>query len=154
MLKPSVTWKRQTQFKTLKSGFEYEGPIGSVSLIDGLINDTIPDGALAGAHRAAAEGERAMQAHASWTDRTGEARKGLFGEAGQDGDSFFIRLSHGPDIEYGIWLENRWNGRYAIVIPTTEIMTQRLPELMAGELSLALSGRGSKFRHRGSGQFA
>ena len=32
--------------------------------------------------------------------------------------SFTIFLGHGPTIFYGIWLEVRWGGKFAIILPT------------------------------------
>lgn len=70
------------------------------------------------------------QASAPWTDRTGNARTGLFGTAERDvaRKLVTIYLSHGPDIDYGIWLELANGGRYQIIMPTIE---RHLPELMA-----------------------
>lgn len=70
------------------------------------------------------------QSHAPWEDRTGEARLGL-GASVSDGfsswshDAIEIVLFHG--VDYGIWLEVRWGGKYAIILPTLEAMG---PELM------------------------
>lgn len=61
--------------------------------------------------------EAHMKVAAPWTDRTGNARIGLFAKAGHDpGKSHWIDLGH--RVPYGIWLEVRWAGRYAIVLPT------------------------------------
>ena len=59
------------------------------------------------------------QANAPWTDRTGNARKELQGVVvWNDNTHFTIFLGHGKEIYYGIWLEVRWGGRYAIILPT------------------------------------
>lgn len=61
------------------------------------------------------------QANAPWEDRTGAARDGLTAEHVSDGlfrDA--IVLYH--TVDYGIWLEVRWSGQYAIIIPTIEHM--------------------------------
>jgi len=60
------------------------------------------------------------QANAPWTDRTGEARDGLTAESFSDNDILTIVLYH--TVEYGIWLEVRNSGEYAIIIPTLEQM--------------------------------
>jgi hypothetical protein len=62
--------------------------------------------------------------NAPWEDRTGAARQGLEGEVEIGDDQFTITLSH--TVEYGIWLEIRWGGRYAIIIPTVETMGPKL----------------------------
>lgn len=60
-----------------------------------------------------------MQANAPWSDETGNARRELQGVVVWEDDAHFtIMLGHGKDIYYGIWLEVRWGGRYAIVLPT------------------------------------
>lgn len=70
------------------------------------------------------------RANAPWTDRTGNARGGLFGTAERDVAQklVVIYLSHGPDIDYGVFLELARAGKYAIVLSTIE---KHLPELKA-----------------------
>lgn len=67
---------------------------------------------------------------APWTDRTGNARSGLFGAAERDvaQKMVVIYLSHGPDIDYGKWLELAHGGRYAILLKTLE---KHLPQIKA-----------------------
>ena len=67
-----------------------------------------------------------MQANAPWEDQTGEAREGLSGAVESLGSMESLILYH--TVDYGIWLEVRWGGRYAIVTPTIETMG---PELMS-----------------------
>lgn len=71
---------------------------------------------------------------APWTDQTGNARQGLFaryamesgsgrailtGEAtGEGAGVHTINLSH--SVNYGIWLETRWAGKYAVIAPTIQ----------------------------------
>lgn len=60
--------------------------------------------------------ETYMKTNAKWTDRTGNARNGLRAVAGHTPFvSHWIDLFH--SVPYGIWLEVRFAGRYAIVIP-------------------------------------
>jgi hypothetical protein len=60
------------------------------------------------------------QQNAPWEDRTGEARDGLTAESFEDGGILTIVLYH--TVEYGVWLEVRNSGEYAIIIPTIEQM--------------------------------
>lgn len=62
--------------------------------------------------------ESYARSNASWRDRTGNARSGLHASASHLGSSHAIELSH--SVPYGIWLEVRWSGRYAIINPTIE----------------------------------
>ncbi len=67
---------------------------------------------------------------ATWTDRTGNARTGLFGTAERDAAQKMVTiyLSHGVDLDYGKWLELANGGKYAVVMRTIE---SHLPELRA-----------------------
>jgi len=68
-----------------------------------------------------------MKTEASWTDRTGNARNGLFTATEHRGNHHSMVLSHG--VSYGIYLEARNSGRYAIIrpeIPRAAADVQRL----------------------------
>lgn len=71
-----------------------------------------------------------MKTTAPWTDRTGNARNGLGSDVGWIArKSHQIKLFH--RMPYGIFLETRWAGRYAIIRPTIELFgpdTMRLLE--------------------------
>ena len=59
------------------------------------------------------------KSNAPWEDRTGAARRELQGAVVWNDDTHFtIFLGHGNEIYYGIWLEVRWGGKYAIILPT------------------------------------
>jgi hypothetical protein len=51
-----------------------------------------------------------------WTDRTANARQGLFGSTGRYGTMFRIFISH--QVDYGVWLELANQGKYAILEQT------------------------------------
>ena len=72
------------------------------------------------AQRFAPECENYMKNNAPWTDRTGNARNGLAARAFRDGSEVGIVLYH--QVDYGIWLETRWSGKYAIIQPTIDEM--------------------------------
>lgn len=77
--------------------------------------------------------------NAPWTDRTTNARNGLFATvgngsgraasgrftAGSGRGVYSLTLSHG--VPYGIWLETRFSGRFAIIRRTID---HEGPELM------------------------
>lgn len=63
--------------------------------------------------------------NAPWTDRTSNARNGLFARAEREAPVYRIIVGH--SVPYGIWLEVRWSGRYAIIRPTID---HEGPELM------------------------
>jgi hypothetical protein len=66
----------------------------------------------------AARIEAAAKANAPWQDRTGNARQGLFARAFREAAAVTLILAH--SAHYGIWLEVRWAGKYAIILPTLE----------------------------------
>ena len=71
------------------------------------------------------------QSNAPWQDHTGEARSGLSTEVSGGFEAWSnnaVSLSLFHTVDYGIWLEVRWGGKYAIIIPTLEKMG---PELMS-----------------------
>lgn len=69
--------------------------------------------------------EAYAKGNAPWNDQTGNARNALSAEAYRTAGATGIVLYH--QMPYGIWLEVRWGGRYAIIIPTIERMG---PEVM------------------------
>lgn len=56
------------------------------------------------------------QQHARWTDRTGHARQRLNAKAEKIANGYKITLAHG--VNYGIWLELKYNKKYAIINDT------------------------------------
>lgn len=66
--------------------------------------------------REAPQSESWMKSHARWTDRTGNARQGLSAVAERRRlEAYIVVLFH--TVSYGIWLETRFSGRYAIIDP-------------------------------------
>ena len=63
--------------------------------------------------------------NAPWTDRTTNARNGLFARAERDYPVYRITVAH--SVPYGVWLEVRWSGRFQILRPTID---HEGPELM------------------------
>jgi hypothetical protein len=62
------------------------------------------------------------KANAAWTDRTGNARTGIFGTSEADfaAKVVTIYLSHGAVIDYGVYLELANSGRYAVIMRTMQ----------------------------------
>jgi hypothetical protein len=57
-----------------------------------------------------------MKQNASWEDQTGNARNGLTAKPFITPTNVGIDLFH--TVPYGIWLETRWSGKYAVIVPT------------------------------------
>lgn len=79
---------------------------------------------------AAPEAEGLMKRGAPWQDRTGEARRLLMAETVERPDESTLYLIHGS--AYGIWLELRHAGRYAVIAPTVHQMAARLRGRLEG----------------------
>lgn len=56
--------------------------------------------------------------NAPWQDQTGNARNGLAARAFREGSNAGIVLYH--QVPYGIWLEVKNSGEYAIISPTID----------------------------------
>lgn len=84
----------------------------NVESIDEIYEDMIE--ALVEFH--ALKGEENMKANAPWTDRTGMARQGLFTMVHKGGGHYTIVFSH--TMHYGFWLEVKFSGRDAVIMPT------------------------------------
>jgi hypothetical protein len=71
------------------------------------------------------------RSNAPWTDRTGNARNGLRATTEHSpGSRHAIVLSH--SVPYGIWLEVRWDGRYAAIEPTINAMGPQVMQSIQG----------------------
>jgi hypothetical protein len=66
-----------------------------------------------------------MKQEAPWTDRTGNARQTLFGEV-QEVVNQMVAVVIGHGVDYGIYLELKNAGRYAIVNPALDFWAPRL----------------------------
>jgi hypothetical protein len=76
--------------------------------------------------------EASMKINAPWNDQTGNARQGLGARPFVEGSNHGIVLFH--SVAYGIWLEVRFNQRYAIILPTIESYGPQVMEQCKGLL--------------------
>lgn len=65
---------------------------------------------------------------APWQDRTGNARQSLFAVVDVARDIVTLYLSHG--MEYGLWLEVRYAGRYAVILPTLQAHYSMIDDML------------------------
>lgn len=113
-----------------QAGIRWVRPPEGLARAIELYGDRVLVAVQAVAGRIATEMEGDAKGSAPWTDRTGNARSGLFGTAERDVAQrlVVIFLSHGPDIDYGVWLELAHGGNYQVILPTIE---RHLPALKA-----------------------
>lgn len=77
--------------------------------------------------RTAIEALEYAKSNAPWDDRTGDARAGLDVDVRWEGEVIVWDMFH--SVDYGLYLETRWNAKYAIIMPTLEMFA---PELGKG----------------------
>lgn len=65
-----------------------------------------------------------MRTKAPWTDRTGNARQGLFAKAYKHSGAHGIVAYH--TMPYGVWLEVKHDGQFAIITPTIQSEGKRI----------------------------
>lgn len=94
---------------------------------------------VAAAEYIAPQAEAHMKANAPWTDRTGAARNGLHAKAVVQSTVVGIVLYH--SVPYGIFLEVRWSGKYAIILPTVQEFAPKFLETI-GALVFAQGASG------------
>lgn len=96
----------------MSKGFRLEG-----DLRIGLdkLDQHVQRAMVAAANFTAPQIEQYMRANASWTDRTGAARSGLRAQVQTSPNKVAIIMFH--SVPYGVWLEVRWGGKYAILEP-------------------------------------
>lgn len=113
--------------RTYSSG----GGAGGMIVIDGIgpvldfmvVNAGVQ--ALTAMESGAERAQQYAQSHAPWSDITGMARAGLTGYVEMDGLEVVLNLEH--SVDYGIWLEVANEGRFAIIMPTLELLA---PEIL------------------------
>lgn len=109
-----------------RGGIKWESDTLSPTLA--TLQITIYANLKAKAEEAAQKVEQFMKEEHTWKNRTTDAEKGLFARVANSGpNGFTIILGHGSTVDYGIWLEVRWGGKYAIIEPTMGLMG---PEVM------------------------
>lgn len=88
----------------------------------GDYGEAVKEGLLSVGQRLGPAMEAFAKQNAPWTDRTGHARQGLryFVDQQDDGQVVVVTLAHGEGIFYGWFLEVRFQGRYAIILPTLQ----------------------------------
>lgn len=89
------------------------------------------------------QAETFARTNAPWTDRTGNARNGLF--ATHDKIPMVEhRLVVYHTMPYGLWLEIRWSGRYAIIGPTMLEISPQLAVVVAASVNRAVALMGGR----------
>lgn len=107
------------------------------SLLDGLEHgdERTSQAVMAVLEREAPIVENYMKQNAPWTDRTGNARQGLRAQAYDQGGGQKGIVLYGQ-VPYQIFLEVKFSGKYAIIVPTIQVMgpqvMQALQNILGG----------------------
>ena len=76
--------------------------------------------------------ETAAKQDAPWTDRTANARQSLHYEVVPDLSRDIVELYLAHGMEYGLWLEVRWAGKYQILWPTISEHLTPIKQMLDG----------------------
>lgn len=74
--------------------------------------------------RTAIEALEYAKDNAPWEDRSGDARSGLDVEVRWEGETLVWEMFH--TVDYGLYLETRWNAKFAIIMPTLEMFAPKV----------------------------
>jgi len=113
-----------------RTGIKWVRPPAKLAQAIEQYGDKVLTALVAVAQRSADLMQNDARNNAPWTDRTGNARSGLFGTAEADFARHIVTiyLSHGALINYGVYLELAHGGRFSILMRTIE---SHLPELQS-----------------------
>lgn len=115
-----------------KAGIRWSTPPSVLADAIDRYGDRVLTTVAAIAQYVATEMQNDAKANAAWTDRTSNARTGLFGTSEADFAQHVVTiyLSHGATIDYGRWLELRASGRYAIIMRTMQAHYEPLMQML------------------------
>jgi len=115
-----------------KAGIRWTTPPSELAAAVERYGDRVLRTVAAIAQYSATQMQNDAKANASWTDRTGNARTGLFGTSEADFAEkvVTIYLSHGAVIDYGVWLELANSGRYAVIMRTMQNHYEPLMQML------------------------
>lgn len=86
--------------------------------------------AQAATYKKSSDAQTYMRNNAPWNDQTSNARNGLNSQPFSEGTNFGMILFH--TVPYGIFLETRFSGRYAIIDPTLPVIGAEFMQLLSG----------------------
>ena len=122
-----------------KGGIRWQRPPSELATAIERYGDRVLTTVAAIAQYVATEMQNEAKANAPWTDRTGNARTGLFGTSETDfaAKVVTIYLSHAAVIDYGVYLElgggsdgSPGSGKYAIIMKTMQNHYEPLMQML------------------------
>ena len=115
-----------------KAGIRWSTPPSELATAVERYGDRVLTAVAAVAQRVATEMQNQAQADAPWTDRTGNARTGIFGTSEADFAArvVTIYLSHSATLTYPLFLEIGNSGKYAVIMRTMQAHYESLMDLL------------------------
>lgn len=115
-----------------KAGIRWQRPPSELATAIERYGDRVLTTVAAIAQYTATQMQNEAKANAPWTDRTGNARTGLFGTSEADFASKVatIYLSHGATINYGVWLELSASGKYSCIMKVMQSHYEPLMQML------------------------
>ena len=115
-----------------KAGIRWQRPPSELATALERYGDRVLTTVAAIAQYSATQMQNDAKANATWVDRTGNARTGLFGTSEADfaAKVVTIYLSHGAVIDYGVWLELSHSGSYAVIMRTMQAHYEPLMQML------------------------
>jgi len=115
-----------------KAGIRWQRPPSELATAMERYGDRVLTTVAAIAQYSATQMQNDAKANATWVDRTGNARTGLFGTSEADfaAKVVTIYLSHGVGLDYGLWLEIAASGKWGIVMKTMQSHYEPLMQML------------------------
>ncbi len=115
-----------------KGGIRWQRPPSELATAIERYGDRVLTTVAAIAQYAATQMQNDAKANATWTDRTGNARTGLFGTSEADfaAKVVTIYLSHGVGLDYTVFLELANSGKYGVIMRTMQNHYEPLMQML------------------------
>ena len=115
-----------------KAGIRWTVPPSELAVAIERYGDRVLTAVAAVAQYVATQMQNQAQTDAPWTDRTGNARTGIFGTSEADFGArvVTIYLSHSATLTYPLFLEIGNSGKYAVIMRTMESHYEPLMQML------------------------
>jgi hypothetical protein len=115
-----------------QAGIRWSTPPSELAMAVERYGDRVLTAVAGIAQYVATQMQNQAKADAPWTDRTGNARTGLFGTSEADFGAHVVTiyLSHGATISYGVWLELAASGKWGVIMRTMESHYEPLMQML------------------------
>jgi len=115
-----------------KTGIRWTVPPSELAMAVERYGDRVLTAVAGIAQYVATQMQNQAKADAPWTDRTGNARTGIFGTSEADFGAHVVTiyLSHSATLTYPLFLEIGNSGKYAVIMRTMESHYEPLMQML------------------------